>query len=137
MKLLIITLIFAFTFLYSKNIALANSSSVKINNQVNVLDTNNSSQTDIRIETNGEVLEYHSDEPNQKIEVKATNSDSSINIDGTLISESASKEAKAQKSDSVKNENNEEVISQSENFTEYLTEKFNFLEKLFSFLGLL
>lgn len=114
---------------------MAKSSTVEINNQVNISNSNESSQTDIKVETNGEVIEYHSDEPNQKIEVKASNNDSSIIIDGELITETKSNEEITNSPTPLKFEDKNTEEDQ-ENVFNFLNDKLNMIKNFFFFLDL-
>lgn len=68
--------------------AYANSASVNINNSVNTSGTNTNttkSETHIKVETNGKVTEYNSNEPGS-VEVKSINGESTIKVNGQTVS---------------------------------------------------
>lgn len=94
MKILLIISIFIFSLVFTEISFAESSASVNIENSVSSNNEDVDSHTKIKVETNGNVTEYESDEPNQKIEVNAVNDKSEIKIDDQIISESASQEGK-------------------------------------------
>ncbi|MBI4098282.1 MAG: hypothetical protein HY426_04570 [Candidatus Levybacteria bacterium] len=84
-----ITVLLALGFLLSTSLAFAESkASVKLNNNVSGSSTSQiNSETNIRVETNGEVATYSSKEPGN-VEVNSVNGKSEIKVNGVLVSSS-------------------------------------------------
>lgn len=132
-----ITLIIIFSALVLVPNAFANSSSsVNINNNINstsTSDSNINSHTDVTVETNGEVTHYSSDEPNQKVEVKSVNGESSIKVNGEEVSSSPTKTLSKTPTPTPYEEINP-TPSPILKIEEIIKEKFSFVQKFFSFL---
>lgn len=93
-----------FLFLISASITYASTAKVDIENRANINSNSTSSNksnfnTDIRVETNGKVTEYHSNEPG-KIEVKSENGVAEIKKDGQVVQGTSTQDSNPQASSS-------------------------------------
>lgn len=124
-------ILFALILLISSNVFAESSASVTVENKVSSSNENTKSNTEIRVETNGNVTEYSSDEPNQKIEVKAVEGESEIKIDEEVVTVSPTPEATTTPEES--NDDTQDEIKKEDDSNIVVT----FFKKIFSFLGFL
>ena len=134
----LISIIILITFLFiTPQVFAESSASVEVNNNINSSSTSQSSidsHTDITVEVDGEVTTYSSDEPNQKIEVKASDGQSSIKVDGVEKSDSSNSEEINSPTPTDKLSPTPTPSPTSSSIKEMLIEKFDFIEKFVSFL---
>lgn len=134
MKIILIIFILL-TFIIIPRAFAQSSASVEVNNNINSDSTSQSSvnsHTDITVEVDGEVTKYSSDEPNQKIEVKASDGQSSIKVDGVEKSDSSNTEIS--KTPTPTDKLAPTPTPAPDSIKEVILEKFNFIEKFVSFL---
>lgn len=121
-----------------------------VENHVNASNSNSgsssnvTSHTSITTETNGKVTHYESDQPNQKVEVKAVNGESTIKVDGEAVTGSPTKEdiskepsAAVSVHPTLSNQQKEEVkenLNQIQIVLETIKAKINSLEEKLSSL---
>jgi len=129
-------LLFSLPFIFASSAYAESRASVKINNNVssNSESTVNST-TNIRIETNGKVTEYHSDKA-ENVEINAVNDTSEIKVNGQVVSQSptSASTSPTQKPTETpqptdKDEKEKEIEEQKENLLDIIN---NFIEKIFS-----
>jgi len=138
----LIPIIVLFFIIITSNAYAESSASVEINNNIYSTSTSNSNienKTNIRVETNGNVTEYSSDEPNQKIEVKSVNGESSIKVDGEEVTESENETKITATPTPTRTAPNGETANEELNtenaIIKFINKPLDFIKKFFSFLG--